>query len=113
MANDTKNKELPGGITTTQLQAWKAKHGKVLAIEVDVDDEGKDVAVGYFKRPDLPIIALATREQSDTIKSNKILYTNCWLGGDERLLNDDILMLSAMNLMKKLVDIRVARIKNV
>ncbi len=108
-----KTELLGGGITPAQLSAWKSKHEKVFAIEVDVDDEGKDVATGYFKRPDLAIISLASREENDKLKSNKVIYTNCWLGGDERLLKDDVLMLSAMNQIKKLVDIRVSRIKNV
>lgn len=104
---------LPGDITPAQLNAWKAKYGKVFAIEVNVDEDGKDIATGYFKKPDLSVIGLVQKiGKEDPMKASISGFTNCWLGGDERFLSDDEIKLSAINEMGKLFKIRSARVKN-
>lgn len=104
--------KLGGGITTAQLNAWKAKNEEVYAIDVNVDDEGKDIATGYFKKPDLDIVAMAEAEQKNNYaKGIKTLVANCWLGGDERILTNSELQLAAAKQIFPLFKQRVAKIK--
>jgi hypothetical protein len=81
---------------------------------VDKNDEGTEVAVGYFKKPDLNVLALAMKDaNTDPIKSGKTMFSNCWLGGDEVMLTNDEVQLAAIGQLGLLFKVRAARIKNV
>ncbi len=100
------NKELEA-----QIKRWKAKYGEVNQITVPIDDEGNTVTA-YFRKPDLNIIAAASKfAETDPIKSGLILFENCWLGGDETIKQDDEAKLSAIKSLGKLFKVRDAEIK--
>ena len=68
---------------TAKIAAWKKKHGDVFAYEVD----GKTC---YLHRPGRDVIAAASVVgKEDPFKFAEIILSNCWLGGDEELRDDD------------------------
>jgi len=82
-------KLLPGEVTQTQLDAWKAKFGEVHIITVTVDKEDK--AVGYYKKPDRHVLANVVNMMhlGQVFESREFLAQNTWLGGDARQQNND------------------------
>lgn len=99
-------------ITAAQIKQWKQKYGEVHQMDVPVDDEGKDVAVGYFRKPSMETIqAVAKVGNSDPVKGGLVLFNHCWLGGDERFNTDDELKISAMKPLGALFRVRQASIK--
>ena len=78
-----------GKITKAQIDEWKKKHKKVHTLTVKVGDN--DTAVGYLRKPSRSHkgTALSMYSQHKILEAGEFLKTNCWLGGDERLLNDE------------------------
>ena len=106
---------LGGGVSESQLAHWKATHGRVFRIEVDAEDDDADgqpaVVVGFFKKPDLDTISLVTKKSSDPILSLKILFDNCWLGGDAKLQTEPDLLITAATRLGEQMHNRVSRLK--
>lgn len=94
---DNDNKELraqtyDGGITEAQIEAFKAKHGKVYRVDI-VD--GEDTHVGYFRRPDFQTVKAITKiSKTDEVEAGKVMFDNCWLGGSEELRTDALLFMA-------------------
>lgn len=109
----TSPKDLPGGITEAQLKQWKARWGDVYLVEIPMDEGSKNQkAAGYFKKPNLETISAAAKfEQSDPIKSGMIVFENCLLHADEALQSDDVLKLSCVREISKLIQIRQGELK--
>lgn len=101
--------KVTGEASETQIKQWKLKHGDVFAIEIDIDENEK--AVGYFKKPDLSILAMAQRFQEDKIKAGEVLFENLWLGGADIIKEDDMVKLSVMQKFPTLVELKQATIK--
>ena len=86
---ETAGKTFDGGISPEQLEQWKAKHRKV--VRIDVTDEG-DLHVGYFHRPTMETMkAVSQVGKTDEMKAAEILFDNCWLGGSEQLRTEALL----------------------
>lgn len=98
--------------TPAQIKKWKQDHGEVHQIDVPLDDEGKKIATGYFKKPNLEIMSAAAKyAESDPVKSGSVLFENCWLDGDQQLKNNDEAKLSAIAQLGQLFKVRAASIK--
>lgn len=70
-------------VTEEMIAAWKKKYGEVYI----VSSEGK---TAYLRRPDRSIIGAASVLGGlDNIKQKEVMIRNCWLGGDEDILNED------------------------
>jgi hypothetical protein len=82
-------KLLAGGVTQTQLDAWKAKYGEVHIITVTVDKDDK--SVGYYRKPDRHVLANVVNMMhlGQVFESREFLANNTWLGGDARQQNND------------------------
>ena len=105
--------KLAGGVTEANIAAWKEQYKNVFEIKVPTDDTGKNHAIGYFKKPDLDIIAASAKfAETDPIKSGIVVFDNCWLGGDETMKNDDECKISAISALNDLFKIRLAEVKN-
>ncbi len=99
-------------VTVTQINQWKKKWGDVFAVEVPLDDEGKKIATGYFKKPTLDTIKASSKYiESDPIKASEIVFLNCWLGGDEAIKENDEAKMSAMQKVSSLFKVRQAKLK--
>lgn len=100
-------------VTQAQISQWKKKWGEVHVIEVPLDDsENGKKAMGYFKKPTLEAIkASQVYAESDPIKSGEVLFTNCWLGGDNDFEEIAEVKLSAIKPLASLFKVRTASIK--
>lgn len=97
-------------ITEAQIKKWKAKYGDVFAISVKLNN--KEKATGYFKKPDLNIIAAAAKfAETDPIKSGTVMLENCWLGGDEIIKQDDEAKLGVIKRLGELFKVKEAEVK--
>ncbi|MDB9498574.1 hypothetical protein [Nodularia spumigena] len=103
-----------------QIAAWKKEHGEkaVLAISIAVDDsvsekgEPINAVTGYFKKPDMKVLAKVSPFTADPVQSGLIMFNECWLGGDESIRQDDELKMSAIVQLNSVFKIRQASIKN-
>ena len=99
-------------ITQAQINQWKKKWGEVFQIDVPLDDEAKDNAVGYFKKPTLDSIKASSKYlESDPIKAGEIVFNQCWLGGDAEIQENDEVKMSAMQKVSSLFKVRQASLK--
>lgn len=74
-------------------QELKQKYGKIYRI--DLTDDG-DKYTAYFRRPDFDTLsAFAKLANTDSVKAAKILVTNLFIGGDEIVKDDAILIMNA------------------
>lgn len=103
---------LAGNVTQAQINQWKQRWGSVTQITVTLDDSG-NTATGYFKKPGLDAIAAAgPRMDSDPIGAGKIVFENCWLGGDEVIKHNDEALFSVILQVNKLFRLRETEVKN-
>ncbi|MCX4331812.1 MAG: hypothetical protein OSJ24_06425 [Muribaculaceae bacterium] len=81
-----------GGLTEEQVAAFKQKHRKSFAVEVQ---DGDEVHIGYFKRPTLETIKAVTKvAKADEVQAGVVMFENCWLGGSEELRKDALLFMA-------------------
>lgn len=81
-----------GGVTEEQIKQWKAKHRKVIRIDV-VD--GDELHIGYFHRPSLETMGAVSKvSKTDEVRGSETLFKGCWLGGSEHLLQDSVLFVA-------------------
>lgn len=112
---DNDNKELraqtyDGGITEAQIEAFKAKHGKVCRVDI-VD--GEDTHVGYFHRPDFQTVKAITKiSKTDEVEAGKVMFDNCWLGGSEQLRKDAVLFMAVQSQLGKMLNGCMGSLKN-
>lgn len=91
-ATTTTPRILNGGLTDEQVAAFKQKHRKSFAIEVQ---DGDEVHIGYFKRPSFETIKAVTKvAKTDEVEAGKVMFDNCWLGGSEDLRTDALLFMA-------------------
>lgn len=98
------SKELIGQVAQPQIDAWKAEHKELFSIEVDGH-------VGYFKKPNRQVIALATSK----IKDNPLGYIetileNTFVGGSREVIENDDFFLAAVTTAEKLIEIKTAEL---
>lgn len=103
MTEETKKgKELTIG---EQIEAWKAKYGKVFAYTAD------DKTCFLRKPTRKALSAASVIGQKDPLKYNEVLIGNCWLGGDEELRTDDSYFLGLSAKVADLVEIKEGELK--
>ena len=81
-----------GGLTEAQVAAFKEKHRKSFAVEVQ---DGDEVHIGYFKRSTFEIIKAVTKVvKTDEMEGDKVMFDNCGLGDSEELRTDALLFIA-------------------
>lgn len=99
-----------GGVSDEQIQAWKAEHRKVSAVEVT---DGDDLYIGYFKRPDMNTVSAVNKlSKTDEIKGSMTMFDNCWLGGDPAIKADALLKIEATKQLAVMLASVVGSLKN-
>lgn len=94
-----------GEVTAEMIAAWKKKYGDVYV----VTSEGK---TAYLRRPDRNIIGAASvLGGQDPIKQKEVMIRNCWLGGDEALLDEDKYFLGLSLRMDSMVEVAEVELK--
>lgn len=98
------------GISPAQIEAWKQQYGPDAVYEYATSDGLK----GYFRRPDRRVISLAVSSgQTDPMRVNEVLATNCWLGGDEAIRTEDRYFLGLVDVLGGLIDKVAGELKKV
>lgn len=98
------------GISPAQIEAWKQQYGPDAVYEYTTSDGLK----GYFRRPDRRVISLAVSSgQTDPMRVNEVLATNCWLGGDEAIRTEDRYFLGLVDVLGGLIDKVAGELKKV
>ncbi len=94
-------------VTPEIIEGWKKKYGDVFCVEA----EGRK---GYLRRPDRRIIASANVLGGvDGLKVKEILLRNCWLGGDNALLDEDRYFLGILPHADAIIEIVESDLKKV
>lgn len=118
-------------ISEMQIAEWKEKYPRgIFEIEVACSDEplirqkegGKEGETeeyyeyikGYFRKPDVTEIGLATQgNEKAPLKIVGIIYNTCFIGGHPDFQSNEDVKLSAYEKMAKLTKKRVSVIKKV
>ena len=101
---NNENTPKSGQATPEQIEAWKVLHGEIFAITV----EDK---IGYLKKVDRKTLSFASSiGTKDPIKFNEIILTNCWLGGDDELKNNDDYFLAVSGTLSQLIVVKEAEL---
>lgn len=96
--------ELIGQATPEQIEEWKNKYGKMMAIKVDGH-------ICYLKSPDRKTLGYASQAaKTNPMKFNEIVLTNCFVGGSEAIKTDDMLFLGASSVLEQLIEIKEAEL---
>lgn len=99
-----------GGLTEAQVAAFKEKHRKSFAVEVQ---DGNEVHIGYFKRPTFETIKAVTKvAKTDEVEAGKVMFDNCWLGGSEELRTDALLFMAVQKQLGAVLNSFSGLIKN-
>lgn len=107
---ENKGKNLPGGVTQQQVDAWKKEFGRVRAYTVKRTKN--EAFTCYLKTPDRKCMGAALQAQkSDPIKAKEIILTNCWLGGNDQIKTDDDLFISVAAQLDDLIEIKEVEVK--
>jgi len=99
------NKKTKSGITPEQIEAWKKKYGNVFVVEAD----GKK---GYIRAPKRAEVGMATAYQATSpFKATEFILQNCWLGGDEVLMNEDRYFYGLNAQIAEIIDVAEVQVK--
>ncbi|MEN9458946.1 MAG: hypothetical protein RL135_1540 [Bacteroidota bacterium] len=69
-------------VTPEMIESWKQQYGGVFRYTTE---DGK---IAYFKTPDRKILGMST-SAPDVVAGNEIVARNCFLAGDECVINED------------------------
>jgi hypothetical protein len=94
-------------MTKQEISALKEQHSVVYEIEI----EGKK---GYFKKPTRKTLMYASSMlNSNPLRFNEILMKECWLGGDECIINDDDYFLAVSGKLGEIIEVKNAELKKI
>lgn len=97
-----------------QIARLKKKHNLkvVFVLKVTVDDEGKETAFGFAKKPPRALMGAAMSfAAEDPMKSDEVMLEGIWLDGDDRIKTDDDMFMSARMILTEIITIRKASIE--
>lgn len=101
-----------GRLDEAAVEDLKRRHGDVFELVVPMDDEGREFAVGYVKKPNRKVLsATISLIERDPVKATEILMENCWIAGFERIKTDDELFFGASAGMGDLIKVRTGALK--
>ncbi|BDD07497.1 hypothetical protein [Aureibacter tunicatorum] len=87
---------------------------KVYEIQVPRSSQEGDVATGFLKKPSRKVLAaFLSKVGADPLGAYELLLKNCWMHGDEEILNDDELLLGACSALEPLVSFRQGVLKKI
>lgn len=112
---ETKNNELPEGITPDMVSAAMQKHGndKIRLIEIPVDDESTGYKTVLACVPSRTVVGQYRRwVDNDPKKADEILVKACLLSHKDEVLADDGLFYGALSGIAELIPVRKANVKN-
>lgn len=110
--NTENYKLINGEVTEEQIAAWKARHGRVVEVEV-ADTDFEELHRGYFRRPDMKTMqAFSATAKSNEVKAAEVLFDNCWLGGSALMKTDAVYKMQACGELQNIFGKCVSKLKN-
>ena len=92
-------------VTKAQIEIWKKKHGEIF--ELTVGDKK-----AYLHKPDRNTLRLAfSKAATDPMGMTEVVLTNCWLGGDNEVKDDNSYFVGAMSQVQELIEVKEASLK--
>lgn len=108
----TDYKIINGEVSEEHIAAMKAKHGRVVEIEV-ADPEFKELHRGYFRRPDMKTMqAFSATAKSNDVKAAEVMFDNCWLGGSAMMKSDAVYKMQTIGELQNIFGKCVSKLKN-
>lgn len=85
-----------------------------IVVEGDPEFDDKELYIGYFRQPDFKTFSkYLSAAQSNNAVAMRTLAKDCFLGGDEPMVNDDSLFLfGTMGQLGKIIEMRNGRLVN-
>ena len=95
---------LKGGVTQEEVTAWLKEHKKLHTITV-TDAQGKE-HTAYLKplNRNLAAVVCSNYSKNQTLQAGEFILENCFLGGNQTILDNEDLKLSASVEANKLFD---------
>lgn len=85
--------------TDEQIEALKAQHKVDFVHEIECEG-----LYGYLKPMDRQTAAKASAMQSNPVRSNEAILNGLWIGGDDKLKNEDRYFLSVQAQLSPLLE---------
>src|SRR5689334_16631534 len=103
-------------IKPEQIADWKTAHKGIFQISVAGTDQGQPgegQIHGFFRKPTLDELGMAATAggKDNPMKTSRVLYNTCILGGHPDFENDETVILSALSQFGEIMKTRQAEIK--
>lgn len=97
-----------------RLEALKETHKQTIyMIAVPLDDTGKNYTACYISKPARPVLSKAVSDiaQGRLMEASETILRSCWIEGDEQIIEDDELFMSASTVINQIISFRQATLK--
>ena len=104
-------------VTNAVKDGWKKDHPrgvwelKVFKDEDEDDSEEQEFKIGYVRKPLRTELSAAMTLKNDPLGQAESIFRDCWLGGDQELLDDEDYFQGAINKFSDLMKVRTAELK--
>ena len=93
------------GFTQEKIEEYKAKYGEIFKIEVG----GKSALLRKPTRKQLAYISES--KATNNIKASEFLLKECWIEGDQEIIDDDELFLGVIPILGKIIEVKQAQLE--
>lgn len=82
-------------------------------VAVPLDDTGQHFAVCFIEKPSRPVLSKAVSEiaAGRLLEAAETIFRSCWIEGDQRIMDEDELFMSAATIVQELISFRQAILK--
>lgn len=96
--------EIKGVASAAQIESWKREFSDIYTAEAE---DG----IAYFKKPSRQQLGYAMTLKSDPLKMTETILKGCFVGGDERFINETDYMLGAASIVELLIQAKEVKLK--
>ena len=101
-------------MTPKTKEILKTEIEELFELQIPRSDEEKDIATAYLKKPSRKVLgAFMSKVNMDPLAAYELLLRNCWVKGDQEILEKDDLLISACNSLEPLVSFRQGLLKKI
>ena len=98
-------------VTPKIIEDWKKANPRgIWELKVYNEDETEN-KTGYVRKPTRLELSAALTIKNDPLKQAAEILNDCWLGGDDELLNDEDYSQGALAQFSELMEVRKGEIK--
>ncbi|MCG8476207.1 MAG: hypothetical protein MI784_12135 [Cytophagales bacterium] len=98
----------------TTKELLKEEYQELYELSIPRSDEEDDLATAYLKKPNRKVLAVfMSKVNMDPLSAYEMLLKNCWIKGDEEIMESDEMLLSACTALEPLVSFRQGTLKKI